>query len=84
MNKLAEFLFTGREVVQNKAEALHLWEQAAALGQPDAMYSLAVYNINAASDGDKTVDKMRALRLMRRAAAAGSYVNIQSTIAKLC
>lgn len=52
-------------------QALHLWEQAAALGQVSAMYSLAVWQLNAASDGDKTVDKMRALRLMRRAAAGG-------------
>ncbi|RCN36291.1 Sel1 repeat protein [Ancylostoma caninum] len=72
MNKLAEFLFTGKGVVPNKTKALHLWEQAAALGQVSAMYSLAVWQLNAASDGDKTVDKMRALRLMRRAAAGGS------------
>ncbi|EYC27091.1 hypothetical protein Y032_0009g520 [Ancylostoma ceylanicum] len=72
MNKLAEFLFTGKGVVPNKKKALHLWEQAAALGQVSAMYSLAVWQLNAASDGDKTVDKMRALRLMRRAAAGGS------------
>ncbi|RCN38485.1 Sel1 repeat protein [Ancylostoma caninum] len=72
MNKLAEFLFTGKGVVPNKTKALHLWEQAAALGQVSAMYSLAVWQLNAASDGDKTVDKMRALRLMRRAAAGGN------------
>ncbi|KAK6739790.1 hypothetical protein RB195_008344 [Necator americanus] len=72
MNKVAEFLFTGKGVVENKKEAIRLWEQAAALGQVSAMYSLAVYHINAATEGDKTVDKMRALRLMRRAAAGGN------------
>ncbi|CAJ0599951.1 unnamed protein product [Cylicocyclus nassatus] len=72
MNKLAEFLYSGKEVVADKAKALNLWEQAAALGQVDAIYSLAVYHISAANDGDKTADKLKGLRLMRRAAAGGN------------
>ncbi|KAE9416935.1 hypothetical protein Angca_005967, partial [Angiostrongylus cantonensis] len=72
INNLAECLFSGIGTVCNKEKAFSLWEQAVSLGHVNAMYSLAVCLIRAATAGEPKGDKLRAFRLMRKAAVEGN------------
>lgn len=72
INNLAECLFSGVGIACNKEKAFSLWEQAVKLGHVNAMYSLAVCLIRAATAGEPKGDKLRAFRLMRKAANEGN------------